>query len=181
MNPIIDLLKTFFEKGFIKTLISLASAGVSFSFTPNDFFMIDKLSKVGYFCLLFFAFYLLVEFLHMLLKFLYKATKLFLNAFWYAIKQDRKAKELWETLDKANDDDREIVMKLLETNNTPIQSRFGMSFTQHIAHWFEKTRDYTTLFLRYSLKDEEYQLLKSSMQSYIKKSRKRKEKEEAKK
>ena len=178
MNPIIDLLKTFFEKGFIKTLISLASAGVVFSFTPNDFFMIDKLSKIGYFCLLFIALFLLVEITYRLLKLLSKVAKLFFKAFLYAIKQERKTKEMWNVLDKIDYNEREIIIDLLKTENEPISFMFRYQFTQYVSDWIEEKHDYSTNCYYYCLKDEAYRLLKSSLNSYIKKSRKKQTNEE---
>ena len=59
MKSAVDLLKLFFEKGFIKTLVSLALTGVIFCITPNDFIMLVKLTNVGYCFLLFIAVFLL--------------------------------------------------------------------------------------------------------------------------
>ena len=180
MKSAVDLLKLFFEKGFITTLVSLALTGVIFCITPNDFIMLVKLTNVGYCFLLFIGSFLLVEILYRLLKSLYKFGKIIFTAFLYAMKQERKSNDLWEMLGKANDDDYEIVIKLLETDNEPMLSRFRMGFSSNISDWFEESCDYGTHFYYYWLKEEEYQLLKESMKSHLKKYKKKKTNEEAK-
>ena len=93
MKNVLDLFKLLFEKGFIKALVSFVFAGIIFCVTPNDFFMAIKLTSVGYFAFLVLSLFLLVEIIHMIIKPLSKLGKIFLNAFSYAIKQERKSKK----------------------------------------------------------------------------------------
>lgn len=172
MKNALDLFKLLSEKGFIKALASFCFASIVFCITPNDFFMVIKLTNIGYFAFLVLSLFLLAEIIHIIIKPLSKLGKIFLNAFLYAIKQERKSKKLWEFFDKADEDECEIVIKLLETENEPLSSMFEMRFTPYISDWIEGKCDYSTHFYYYWLNDEVYQLLKSSLDSYIKKTRK---------
>lgn len=177
IQSFLELLKVFFEKGFIKTLCAIVIAGVIYYFTPEDCSVIIKFTNIGYFVFVLVCSYLFVELLCKIFKLLSKIGRRISDAFRYAINQERKAKELWSNLEKANDDEYEMVINLLKTDNEPISSMFGMRFTHFIEDWFEHNIEYGTHHNYYFLKEEIYRLLKSSMNSYIKSSGKEKPKE----
>ncbi len=176
IQSFLELLKVFFEKSFIKTLCAIVIAGVIYYFTPENCSVIIKFTNAGFFALVLACSYLCAELLCKIFKPLSKLGRRISDAFHYAINQNKKAKELWENLEKAGDDEYEIVINLLKTDNEPIVSMFERRFTHHIEDWFEHNIDYGTHYNYYFLKTEIYRLLKTSMKGYIKNSQKEKTK-----
>lgn len=130
--------------------------------TPNGFPMLVKFTVIGYL-----IFWFLVSFLVLspILGICRGIRRIFSNVFVITI----EANKLWEVIDKLPRREQEIIFELLERDNEPVPVMFGVAFSQYIKDWFYRDKVYGSINDAVYLKEDEYRLLKFSMNRHKKK------------
>lgn len=134
MEKIAELLKTFVEKHLIPTVISVGVAIGICVFTPNGFIVVQNLGMAWHGILVFCICFLLIQGVIALARAIEKA----IHSRRYARSRDERALEneeelmetIWTYVDGLSPDDKESLMRFLETDNAPIDSQatyFGNS------------------------------------------------------
>jgi len=180
MSAFSEAIKVFAEKHLIPTVISLVLGGIAYLVTPEDFWMLKKLSNVYYFLLISGCIFLFVQFL------------IWLQEHRYMKKQSKRIRDaenenakilykenlevLWDMVDEFLPEDREYLKQFVKSENKPIVIRgnrlyaFGRLLNSENVHK-QEGYDEKGSYTQYILEGRFYNALKTSYQLYGKISR----------
>ena len=148
-EKIVDILKTFFEKHFLPSLLSVVITGIVYFITPNDFAILIKLEKNFYLLVIFCLSLLIIEILIISIR--------KLNNIVYYLKEKKKYNDriiqeninyLYDLLDSLSPEEFDLVEYFVNNNNQYV--------TSHIDYVNNKY-NFDTIFnsRRYKIKEDE--------------------------
>lgn len=193
---IIKLLKIFIEKHLIPTIGAIVLGFIAYLKTPEDTNFIEKFGNKGYSIFLFCICFLSIEFIIWIfnkIKSLYECIK---NDTYYNRRIKRENREelekLWTLVDRMSYKDYKLLMEFIKNGNKP-HFEAGICLGEGLlnSQWVyksevqadkkipakvynvnrmneEQTNEFITLSARYQyiLKDEIFQILKYSLETY---------------
>lgn len=175
MERFTELIKIFLEKHLIPTVISFVTAAIIFAFTPEDFWLIDKFTKTGYFFFLAGVVFILIQLLIWIKNKM--SEKAYLNYIRKSNaenthKENMKAVEsLWDFVDDLCDEDRNYLKTFLKSGNKPIVIRgnfhypYGRLFNSEYVKK-QKCSDQQGTYVKYVLDSNLYHDLKLSSEQF---------------
>lgn len=169
-------LKVFAERHLIPTVLSLLVGTIIFSTTPVDFWLLTKLTKFGYWLFLSGCVFIIIQLLLWLKSKISEVryhNYLKISNNEHSKKEAQQAlNELWQFVDGLDQEDRNYLNKFVENNNKPIKIRgcrhysYGKLFTSENLINKQNGYDETGSYTMYKLKDNFYQFLKYSYETY---------------
>lgn len=175
MEKIIEVIKIFFEKHLIPTVFSFLTAAIIYAFTPENFWLIEKLTKSGYF---FFLSGVVFIFIQLLIWIKTKISeKRYLNSLRknnaeYVRKENEEAFEkLWDFVDNLCEEDRNYIRIFLKNNNEPVVFRANHFYSYERlfnSQYVKKQEGYDEegYYVKYILNPDLYHDLKLSAELY---------------
>ena len=176
MEALGSALKVFAEKHLIPTVFSLLVGAMIYSTTPVNFWLITKLTKFGYWLFVSGCIFIIVQLLLWLKSNIGKARYhryLKRSSSEYNKKEEQQAlNQLWQFVDGFDQEDRDYLIKFVESKNSPIKIRgfrhysYGKLFASDNIINKQSGYDETGSYTMYKLKEDFYQFLKYSYETY---------------
>lgn len=154
-----SLLKIFLEKYFITTIAAVLGAIVATAFTPENYWLLQKLGILyflGIFCLCFLIFYCCAN----IAQFIKKKTCKWRLA---CIKEDENTEEIMTFYDLCSQEELDIAYSLLKNNNMPLTITHSPGlYGHHNDPWLDRFDYSVTSFniLRIKFKNNYFLQLK---------------------
>lgn len=124
MEKFLDLLKVFFEKHLIPSILSIIVAIFSIAMTKEDATLLTRLGKPLYGVLFFCITFIIIEFSIWLSQIIKKAINNANESAWLEKENKSKMNEvldnLWTIVDRMSVQDQEQLMNFIKNENTPI-------------------------------------------------------------
>lgn len=180
MEALGNAIKVLAEKHLIPSILSLVTSTFIYLKTPSDFWVIEKITGLGYWLLVAGCFFLLVQLLIHIKGRL--NTRSYIKSVArdnrkHRMQQNKKALEvLWDYVEELNQEDRDYLKQFLKTKNQPITLRgnvyfaSGRLFNSRNVH-SQKGTDAQGTYTKYILEDSIYNALVLSAELYGKISR----------
>lgn len=175
-----NALKLFFEKHFIPTVLSLVCGTIVFVCTPEDNWILVKLSKFWYWLFISGCIFVVIQFI------VWSHSKISSRKYWKSVEksnnQFRKAeneeaiRHLWDYVGSLCPEEREYLKRFLKNKNAPITIR-GRFFYDYSSLWSsehirkQEGYDNSGSYTQYVLEENFYQALCYSAEVYGKISR----------
>lgn len=125
MEKILDLVKIFFEKHLIPTVLSVIGAILSIAYLPKDNWMIIRLGDLITGVLVFCAYFVIIEFIIWIANFIKKQhikNKSNRRRIEQNIINNKETLELlWGFVDNLSPDDYDCLIEFIKTNNQPVE------------------------------------------------------------
>lgn len=139
-EKILDILKAFFEKYFINTLIAIVPTIIIYYYTPDNFDFMKKIGKELYLLFLFVICFLIIEFLCYCYKFI-KNKKYYnkLNRENSEQIEKQNLNYIWNYVDDLNDNEKKLLNYLLDNNNKILNIPGSLGFNHLYMEWFNST------------------------------------------
>ncbi len=175
-----EVVKVFFDKHLIPTILSLVLGTVVLLITPKDFWMLMELTKAWFWLFVSGCIFLIIQ----LVIYLYSKWKDWRYSNYLEAKrktaQEQEKEEcirnLWDYIDTLNIEDREYVKRFLKNKNQPITIKGIVHYSygrllasKHVRK--QEAWDGNCLYTKYILEEEFYNALVYSAQRYGKISR----------
>lgn len=140
-EKLLDILKTFFEKYFIQSLIAIIPTVIIYYVTPENMNFYKKVGKELYLLFCFICCFLIVEFIIYILK--YAKNKIYCNKL--NKKQNEKIMNenlnyIWDYVDNLDYKDKEILNYCLKNKNKVINIAGGIVNYNLFEEWFDETQ-----------------------------------------
>ena len=124
MEAFSEAIKVFAEKHLVPSIISLVSGAVIYLFTPDDLWVIEKITKLGYWLLVSGCVFLLIQLLMKIRKGVserksYKSLKKS-NEQYNREKAEENARKIWDYVDSLPPEDHQFLEYFLESGNRPL-------------------------------------------------------------
>lgn len=175
-----DVIKVFFDKHLIPTILSLVLGTVVLLITPKDFWILMELTKAWFWLFVSGCIFLIIQ----LVIYLYSKWKDWRYSNYLEAKRktaqeqekEERIRDLWDYIDTLSTEDREYVKRFLKNENQPIiingivhysYGRFLAS--KHVRK--QEVWDGNYFYTKYILEEEFYNALVYSAQRYRKISR----------
>lgn len=179
-NAFAEMLKVFFEKHFIPTVLSLVVGAFCYLLTPEDFWVLAKLSNLGYWILASACFFIMIQFLMWVhkkrqgWKYMRSLNK---TSNEHQVRDNEEdVRNLWDYVDSLSVGDRQYLKQFLKNKNRPITIRGDIFYnyaslfsSEHIRK--QQCCDEKGPYTKYILEENFYQLLVYSAEIYGKISR----------
>lgn len=121
MENLGEIIKIFFEKYCISTVCSLVVAAFIYAFIPEEFWLIEKLSKSGYYCFCVGVLFIVIQFLMWIINNNKRKNELQeIDEFYKQKRSERNLEWLWDFVDSLCRDDMNYLETFLRNNNNPI-------------------------------------------------------------
>lgn len=167
-----EIIKIFFEKYCISTVCSLVVAAFIYAFTPEEFWLIEKLSKSGYYCFCVGVLFILIQFLMWISNSNKRKKELQeIDEFYKQKRSERNLEWLWDFVDSLCDEDIKYLKNFLKNKNVPIVVRGNQFYTY--GRLFTSTYiiskegfDNEGRYVKYILTSDFYEFLKFSAEEY---------------
>ena len=172
MEKISEIFKIFLEKHFMPTVISLVISAIIYTFTPEEFLLIEKLSKSGYYCFCVGVLFILIQFLMWITNSNKRKKELQeIDEFYKQKRSERNLEWLWDFVDSLCRDDMNYLETFLRNNNNPIVINGDSYFCGNrlfSSAYVKKQEGYDTdgHYVKYILTSDFYELLKFSAEKY---------------
>ncbi|MCR5606181.1 MAG: hypothetical protein K6F69_05115 [Treponema sp.] len=122
MEKFIDVLKIFFEKHLIPTVLSLVFSAVVYLVVPENNWIINKITDVGFYLLCAGIFFLIIEFVVYFYRTLSERKCYAKEHKKYKDRDEREAMEkLWSYIDELTESDRSILYSFIKNGNKTIE------------------------------------------------------------
>lgn len=119
MGHVVEILKMFFEKYFIKSVLSAIFAIATYTYYPSFYAKVKSESEVLYWIFLFLVSFAIVHSIHVSYSVLFEKFK---NRNFTRKKCEENYKTsmetIWSNVDRLPDESISIIVKLIETNNS---------------------------------------------------------------
>lgn len=131
-EAIASILKVFLEKYFIPTVISVVGGILTLLYLPEEYlWMTDKIGKVAFVILVAGLIFLMLSFLIHIFKsineYKFRYNRLIDNKKQEIRDSEKDIDSFMSFFDGVSPDERELVVKLIKSNNTPIE-QYGFRF-----------------------------------------------------
>lgn len=176
MEALGSALKVFAEKHLIPTVLSLLVGAIIYSTTPTNFWFLIKLTKFGYWLFASGFVFIIIQLLLWLKNGIGSVryhNYLRRSNNEYDKKEEQQAlNQLWQFVDGFDQEDRDYLKKFVESKNIPIKIRgyryysYGKLFASDNIVNKQSGYDETGSYTMYKLKDNFYQFLKYSYETY---------------
>ena len=175
MDKLGEIIKIFFEKYCISTVCSLVGSAIIYAFTPDEFLLIERFSKLGFYWFCSGVIFILIQFILWIKKQntdKKKKIELQERSLLYKKKRmERELESLWDFVDSLCSDDINYLKTFLRNNNTPIVIRGNTFFSYDRLLGSYRTKrqegyDAEGHFVKYILETDFYELLKFSAEKY---------------
>ena len=175
-----NALKLFFEKHFIPTVLSLVCGTIAFLCTPEDNWILVKISNLGYWIFASGCAFIIIQ----LIVWIY--SKISSKKYWrsvensnnqYRKKENEEAmRHLWDYVESLCPEEREYLKRFLKNKNAPITIRGNIWYNYRSLWSSEHIRkqegyDDAGCYTQYVLEENFYQALCYSAEVYGKISR----------
>lgn len=180
MEAFSEAIKIFAEKHLVPSIISLVSGAGIYLFTPDDWWVVAKTTKLGYWLLVSGCVFILIQLLIKIWTSLsehkyYKSLKKS-NAQYDRERAEEYAYKIWDYVDSLQPDDRKYLYDFLKNGNQPLMIR-GQIFnsygrllnSEHIR--VQKGYDAQGSYCKYVLDEPFYRALKATKEYFGKISR----------
>ncbi len=176
MEALGSALKVFAEKHLIPTVLSLLVGSIIYSTTPTDFWFLIKLTKFGFWLFASGCVFIIIQLLLCLKNRIGSAryhNYLRRSNNEYNKRETQQAlNQLWQFIDGFDQEDRDYLKKFVENKNKPIKIRgfrhysycklFASDNIVNKQSGYDEMGSYTM----YKLKEDFYQLLNYSYETY---------------
>lgn len=172
MEKISEIFKIFLEKHFMPTVISLVISAIIYAFTPEEFWLIEKLSKSGYYCFCVGVLFILIQFFMWISNSNKRKKELQeIDELYKQKRMERELEWLWDFVDNLCRDDINYLETFLRNNNNPIVIKGNSYFYGNrlfTSTYVKKQEGYDTdgYYVKYILTSNFYGLLKFSAEKY---------------
>lgn len=180
MEALSGAFKVFAEKHLIPSVISLIVGAIIYLLTPDDSWMIEKLTKLGYWLFVSGCFFIIIQLLIWIKN---KIQEKQYNRYLKRSNTEYRKKEaeenlqvLWEYVDGLDQEDRNLLKQFLANKNKPLVIRgnvyyaYGKLLNSHSVH-SQKGYDDQGSYTKYVLEESLYNALVVSSELYGKISR----------
>lgn len=162
-EPLGEAIKVFFEKHLIPTILSLIFGTVILLGTPENFWIIQKISKLGYYLFVSGIFFLIFKFMVKRYEKYHDNKK----------KKQEEVRKLWEYVDGLRSDDIEVLKEFIANKNNPVITRniFYCNYETLLCSDYIRKKEYyddNGCYIKYVLEENFYELLLYSAKKYKK-------------
>lgn len=172
MEKISEIFKIFLEKHFMPTVISLVISAIIYAFTPEEFWLIERFSKLGYYCFCVGVLFILIQFLMWIINNNKRKKELQeIDELYKQKRMERELEWLWDFVDSLCRNDMNYLETFLRNNNNPIVINGNSYFCGNrlfTSAYVKKQEGYDTdgHYVKYILTSDFYELLKFSAEKY---------------
>ena len=180
MEAIGEVLKIFAEKHLIPSIFSFVLGTIIYLFTPDESWIVIKLTKIGYWLFLsgcaFIIVQLIVMIKNIIIEYIHNFKLEKSNAEYEEKNALNNAKKLWDYVDSLSQEERELLHYFLKNNNQPYIVRGYISFSYGSLFdsrnvLSQNGHDEKGNYTKYILEDSFYNSLVASTKLYGKISR----------
>lgn len=172
MEKLGEVIKIFFEKYCISTVCSLVGSAIIYVFTPDEFLLIERLSKSGYYCFCVGVLFILIQFLIWIINNnKEKKESQEIDKFYKKKAMQINLEYLWDFVDSLCRDDINYLKTFLRNNNAPIVIKGNLYFCGNrlfTSNYVKKQEGYDAEghYIKYILETDFYELLKFSAEEH---------------
>lgn len=175
MEKFIEIIKIFFEKHLIPTVISFVTAAIIYAFTPEDFWLLKKFKITGYFLFVAGVIFILIQLLvfikNQISEKRYLSSLRKSNAEYERKENEEAFEKLWDFVDGLSEVDRDYLKMFLKTDNKPIvinNNRLYVYDRLFNSQYVKKQEGYDKQgsYVKYMLDPDLYHNLKLSAELY---------------
>lgn len=171
-DALISIIKTFFEKSFIPTIVAIVFMCIGIYLTPDAFVVYQKLGSLLYSILLFTVSFLFVYFIARVAEVI---KDKFRRIKYRKEKMQGVLEKIWKDIDNLSDDDYDLIVEFLKNNNKARQFNVNHYYDGFLfSDFFVKTKlgiEYEAVWGRsymFQLEPGIYNLLMYSVYKYKK-------------
>lgn len=145
MEKFADILKLFFEKHLIPTVIAISTSLILWLYVPSGYWMIKNIGELWFCVLVSCVVFLIIELLiaiynHVISKKSLSEVRNY-NKKREKEKLEKNLKKVWSIIDDLPVNDREFLWESVKTNNTPVEGyRSPMSYRHETIGWILTTK-----------------------------------------
>ncbi len=172
MEKISEIFKIFLEKHFMPTVISLVISAIIYAFTPEEFWLIERFSKSGYYCFCVGALFILIQSLMWISNSNKKKKESQeIDKFYKRKAMQINLEGLWDFVDSLCRDDINYLKTFLKNNNSPIVVKGNLYFCGNrlfTSAYVKKQEGFDNegRYVKYILTSDFYEFLKFSAEEY---------------